>query len=181
MSICYEVMGFRQRSIFKLFQGFPVLSEKYFTLDVNGRQRRVKVEPEEPLLWILRDDLNLTGTKFGCGFGECGACSVLIDGVARRSCQVQTQYVSSGQKIVTIEGLGTADNLSPVQKAFVDFTAFQCGFCTPGMIINATALLSINPNPTKEEIIAAMDFNLCRCGSYLNIIEAIASLANTEE
>jgi aerobic-type carbon monoxide dehydrogenase small subunit (CoxS/CutS family) len=148
---------------------------------VNGKLYKVTAESDEPLLWILRDNLDLTGTKFGCGFGECGACSVLIDGVARRSCQVHVRYVSSGQKIVTIEGLGTVENLSPVQQAFVDHTALQCGFCTPGMIINATALLSINPNPSKEEIIKAMNHNLCRCGSYLNIIEAIMSLANNED
>jgi carbon-monoxide dehydrogenase small subunit len=91
------------------------------------------------------------------------------------------RYVSSGQKIVTIEGLGTVDNLSPVQEAFVEHTAFQCGFCTPGMIISATALLSLNPNPTKEEVIQAMDHNLCRCGSYVNIIEAIMSLADNKD
>lgn len=110
--------------------------------------------------------------------GECGACSVLINGVARRSCQVQVQFVSSGQKIVTIEGLGTIGNLSPLQKAFVDHTAFGCGFCTPGMIINATALLNFNTNPTREEITAALDNNLCRCGSHLNVIEAIMSVVN---
>lgn len=157
------------------------MAEENFTLNVNGKLRKVTVEPDEPLLWILRDDLNLTGTKFGCGFGECGACSVLIDGVARRSCQVQVRYVSSEQKIVTIEGLGTVENLSPVQKAFVDHTALQCGFCTPGMIINATALLSINPNPTREEIIEAMNHNLCRCGSYVNILEAIMSLVKNKD
>jgi aerobic-type carbon monoxide dehydrogenase small subunit (CoxS/CutS family) len=157
------------------------LAGENFTLHVNGKLHRVTVEPDEPLLWILRDDLNLTGTKFGCGFGECGACSVLIDGVARRSCQVHVRHVSSEQKIVTIEGLGAAENLLPVQKAFVDYTAFQCGFCTPGMIISATALLAINPNPTKEEIIEAMNYNLCRCGSYVNIVEAIMSLVNNED
>jgi nicotinate dehydrogenase subunit A len=157
------------------------LAKTNFTLHVNGRLHRVTAEPDEPLLWILRDDLNLTGTKFGCGVGECGACSVLIDGVARRSCQVHLRYVSSGQKIITIEGLGTVDNLSPVQEAFVEHTAFQCGFCTPGMIINATALLSINPNPTKEEIIQAMDHNLCRCACYVNIIEAIQSLSGHKD
>jgi aerobic-type carbon monoxide dehydrogenase small subunit (CoxS/CutS family) len=157
------------------------LAEQSFTLHVNGKLHEVEVEPDEPLLWILRDTLNLTGTKFGCGHGECGACSVLIDGVARRSCQVQVRYVSSGQKIVTIEGLGTADNLSPLQKAFVDHSAFQCGFCTPGMLITATALLSINPNPSKEEIIQAMNYNLCRCGSYINILEAIMFLVDNKD
>jgi nicotinate dehydrogenase subunit A len=134
------------------------------------------VELDEPLLWVLRDDLGLTGTKFGCGTGECGACSVLIDGVARRSCRVPAAYVSAGQEIVTIEGLGTPGNLSPLQQAFLDHTAFGCGFCTPGMIITATALLASNPHPSRQEIIEAMDYNLCRCGSYLNIIKAIESV-----
>lgn len=137
------------------------------------------VELDEPLLWVLRDDLGLTGTKFGCGTGECGACSVLIDGVARRSCRVPVAYAAAGREIVTIEGLGTSGNLSPLQQAFVDHTAFCCGFCTPGMIITATALLASNPHPGRQEIIAAMDYNLCRCGSYLNIIKAIESVIET--
>jgi len=155
------------------------VAKQDFTLIVNGETRKVKAEPDEPLLWILRDSFNLTGSKFGCGVGVCGACSVLIDGVAHRSCRAQVAYVSSGQKIVTIEGLGTIDNLSPLQQAFVDHTAFCCGFCTPGMIITATALLAWNPTPTREEIIEAMDNNLCRCGSYLNIIEAIEAVVRS--
>jgi aerobic-type carbon monoxide dehydrogenase small subunit (CoxS/CutS family) len=154
------------------------LAKAWFTLNVNGKKHRVKSEPDEPLLWILRDDLDLTGTKFGCGVGECGACSVLVDGVARRSCRVQVQNVSSGQEIVTIEGLGTNDNLNPLQRSFGEHTAFGCGFCTPGMIIAATALLAYNPNPTREEIVKAMDNNLCRCGSYANVIEAIMAFTN---
>lgn len=149
------------------------MAKFWFTLNVNGKSRRVKAEPDEPLLWILRDDLDLTGTKFGCGVGECGACAVLIDNLARRSCRIQVKNVASGQKIVTIEGLGTKKNLSPLQKAFIEHTAFGCGFCTPGMIVTATALLARNPNPTREEIIQAMDNNLCRCGSYPSVIEAI--------
>jgi carbon-monoxide dehydrogenase small subunit len=152
------------------------LTEEQFTLFVNGKKRKVKVKPTEPLLWVLRDDLDLTGTKFGCGVGECGACSVLVDGVVRRSCRVQVQYVSSGHEITTIEGLGKTGNLSPLQKAFIEHTAFGCGFCTPGMIVTATSLLNYNPDPKEEEIIAAMDHNLCRCGSYKNIIEAIMSV-----
>ena len=164
--------------MFGPLSGDNELAKAWFTLNVNGKKRRVKTAPDEPLLWILRDDLDLTGTKFGCGVGECGACSVLIDGIARRSCRVQVQNVSFGQKIVTIEGLGTRVNLSPLQKTFVEHTAFGCGFCTPGMIITATALLALNPNPTREEIIEAMDNNLCRCGSYLNVIEAILAFTN---
>ncbi|HUU51993.1 MAG TPA: (2Fe-2S)-binding protein [Candidatus Heimdallarchaeota archaeon] len=156
------------------------MAKQAFSLKVNGKNYNVKVEPDEPLLWVLRDDLKLTGSKFGCGVGICGACSVLIDGVARRSCCIQVANCSQGQKIVTIEGLGTLENLSPLQKAFVDHTAFCCGFCTPGMIITATALLLRNPNPSRNEIIEAMDYNLCRCGSYINIIEAIESFVKDQ-
>jgi len=154
------------------------LAKKNVILNVNGECRQVTVELDEPLLWVLRDDLGLTGTKFGCGTGVCGACSVLIDGEARRSCRIPVAYVAAGQEIVTIEGIGTMGNLSPLQQAFVDHTAFCCGFCTPGMIITATALLAKNPHPTREQIIEAMDYNLCRCASYPNIIEAIESVAN---
>ena len=156
------------------------MAKQAFTLNVNGKDHRVRVEPDEPLLWVLRDNLRLTGSKFGCGVGICGACSVLIDGVARRSCCVQVANVSQGQKIITIEGLGTLENLLPLQKAFVDHTAFCCGFCTPGMIITATALLARDPSPSREEIIQAMDHNLCRCGSYINIIEAIESFVKDQ-
>lgn len=151
------------------------MAKQTFKLNVNGKNYTIAAEPDEPLLWILRDDLRLTGSKFGCGVGVCGACSVLIDGIARRSCCVQVAHISPGQKIVTIEGLGTLENLSPLQKAFVEHTAFCCGFCTAGMIITATALLARIPNPSREEIVEAMDHNLCRCGSYINIIEAIES------
>ena len=157
------------------------MAKKNVILNVNSEGRQVTVELEEPLLWVLRDDLGLTGTKFGCGTGVCGACSVLIDGVAHRSCRVPVAYVASGQEIVTIEGIGTMGNLSPLQQAFIDHTAFCCGFCTPGMIITATALLAMNPNPTREEIIEAMDYNLCRCASYPNIIEAIESVVNASK
>ena len=150
--------------------------KRTFRLNINGKIYQIRAEPDEPLLWVLRDDLKLTGSKFGCGVGVCGACSVLIDGVARRSCCVHVANVSQGHKIITIEGLGAHPNLSPLQKAFVDHTAFCCGFCTPGMIITATALLSRTPFPSREEIIEAMDHNLCRCGSYPNIIEAIESV-----
>jgi isoquinoline 1-oxidoreductase alpha subunit len=152
------------------------LARKNVTLKVNGEIRQVLVELDEPLLWVLRDDLGLTGTKFGCGTGVCGACSVLIDGEVRRSCRVPVAYAAAGREIVTIEGLGTVGNLSPLQQAFVDHTAFCCGFCTPGMIITAAALLAHNPHPTREEIIQAMDHNLCRCGSYVSIIEASESV-----
>ena len=183
------------------------MAKQTFMLNVNGKDYSVDIEPDEPLLWVLRDDLKLTGSKFGCGVGVCAAngnttCSGGVegdnctpgdptepgtevscgdgldndcDGIARRSCCVQVANVAQGQKIITIESLGTPENLSPLQKAFVEHTAFCCGFCTPGMIITSTALLSRNPYPSREEIIEAMDHNLCRCGSYVNIIEAIES------
>lgn len=154
------------------------MAKKNVILNVNGETRQVLTELDEPLLWVLRDDLGLTGTKYGCGTGECGACSVLIDGEVRRSCRVPVAYACTGQEIITIEGLGTPGNLSPLQQAFIDHNAFCCGFCTPGMIITATALLAINSSPTREEIIEAMNYNLCRCGSYINIIEAIESVIN---
>ena len=156
------------------------MSEESFDLIVNGKKTSVKADPEEPLLWILRDDLNLTGAKYGCGEGISGACSVLIDGSPRRSCVQPVSSVSQGQKIVTIEGLTDGGGLTAVQRAFIDYTAFGCGFCTPGMIISATALLAANPDPSREEIINTMDWNFCRCGSYLNVIEAIEAVARGE-
>lgn len=156
------------------------MAEELLTLFVNGKKTSLKVDPEEPLLWVLRDDLGLTGPKYGCGEGNCGACSVLVDGVPRRSCILPVSHVSNGQRIVTIEGLAEGGKLTAIQRAFIDYTAFCCGFCTPGMIISATALLTSNPNPTREEIVNAMDWNFCRCGSYLNVIEAIEAVARGE-
>lgn len=153
------------------------MSKQTFSLKVNGKKYTVKSDPDEPLLWVLRDDLNLMGSKFGCGVGICGACSVLIDGQPRRSCVVPMSSISNSQKIVTIEGIGSLKKLTEIQQAFIDYNAFCCGFCTPGMIINATALLTQNSNPSREEIIMAMNRNLCRCGAYLNIIEAIEAVA----
>lgn len=148
-----------------------------FTLRVNGERRVVRAASDEPLLWVLRDQLRLTGTKFGCGEGFCGACSVLIDGRARRSCQLPVAGVAEGQEIVTIEGLGRPGNLSAVQEAFAQHTAFGCGYCTPGQIVSATDLLRRNPNPTRQQIVAAMNRNLCRCAAYPNILAAVESLA----
>jgi len=152
------------------------VTKRKFKLRVNGKRWTVLEEPEEHLLWVLRDSLGLTGTKFGCGEGICGACSVLVDGRARRSCLLPVSLVAQGQKIVTIEGLKVDGKLTPLQRAFIDYTAFGCGFCTPGMIINATALLIRNSSPSQREIIEAMNGNLCRCGSYPAVIKAIASL-----
>jgi len=153
------------------------MASRPLTLHVNGREHRVTTDPDRALLWVLRDTLGLTGTKFGCGEGSCGACSVLIDGEAFRACVVAVGDVASGQKIVTIEGLGTPGSLSPLQSAFLEHTAFGCGYCTPGMIVTATALLLRNPRPTREEIVVAMNDNLCRCAAYPNILDAIESAA----
>lgn len=147
-------------------------------LRVNGRRVSVIVDGDEPLLWVLRDHLGLTGTKFGCGEGECGACSVLINGEVDRSCVVTVGELSADDEITTIEGLGGPGRLSRLQQAFVEHTAFGCGYCTPGMIVNATALLARNPRPSRDDIVAAMNDNLCRCGSYPAIIDAIASLGD---
>jgi len=149
------------------------VTQKQLVLDVNGTIHTVVVDPEKPLLWVLRDQLKLTGTKFGCGEGACGACSVLIDGEVFRSCTVAVGDVAGGEKIVTIEGLGRPGQLSTLQAAFMEHTAFGCGYCTPGMIVTATALLTTKHQPTTEEIVSAMNDNLCRCASYPKIIEAI--------
>jgi len=149
------------------------------TINVNGQNRPIDADPDEPLLWVLRDHLKLTGTKFGCGEGVCGACSVLINGEVFRSCVVTVGEVEPGDEIVTIEGLGQPGRLSPLQQAFLDHTAFGCGYCTPGMIVTADAFLRRNPHPSRDEIVAAMDDNLCRCASYPSIVEAIESVAAT--
>jgi len=141
-------------------------------LRVNGTDRPISLERDRSLLYVLREELGLTGTKYGCGEGECGACKVLIDGVAVRACTTPIGEVV-GRSVVTIEGLAEGDRLHPVQEAFLEAAAFQCGYCTPGMIVAATALLARNPEPTRAEIRAAMDGNLCRCGGYLRILDAI--------
>lgn len=161
--------------------GGTSLAKKELVLRVNGKSRPVTAESDEPLLWVLRDQLRLTGCKFGCGMGQCGACSVLIDREAWRSCLVPVEAVAEGQEIVTIEGLGQPGSLSPVQRAFLKHTAFGCGFCTPGMIVNATALLLANPQPTRGQIVAAMDESLCRCAAYPGILAAIGALASAGE
>jgi len=148
-----------------------------FTLFVNGTEQHVNVEPEKPLLYVLRDDLGLTGTKHGCGEGQCGACTVMVDGTPERSCRLAVS-ASTGKKITTIEGLTHADRLHPVQQAFLDLEAFQCAYCTPGMIIAAAALLDRIPKPSDQQIISHMEGNICRCGAYGRIIEAVRHAAN---
>ncbi|MGP8075313.1 MAG: (2Fe-2S)-binding protein [Thermoplasmata archaeon] len=141
-------------------------------LRVNGVDREVSLDRDRSLLYVLREELGLTGTKYGCGEGECGACKVLLDGVAVRACKTPVGE-AVGRSVTTIEGLAQGGRLHPVQQAFVDASAFQCGFCIPGMIIASVSLLSQNPRPTEEEIRAAMDGNLCRCCGYLRIVRAV--------
>jgi aerobic-type carbon monoxide dehydrogenase small subunit (CoxS/CutS family) len=135
-------------------------------------EHAVPLEPDRHLLYVLREELGLTGTKYGCGEGECGACKVLVDGVAVRSCQTPLGEVV-GRSITTIEGLAHGEKLHPVQQAFVEAGAFQCGFCTPGMIVATASLLARTPEPSDAEIRAALDGNLCRCGGYLRILDAV--------
>jgi aerobic-type carbon monoxide dehydrogenase small subunit (CoxS/CutS family) len=147
-----------------------------FRFKLNDRPMELTLDGDRTLLWVLRTDLGLTGTKFGCGEGICGACSVLVDNEPVRSCQSSIKDVN-GKEIITIEGLAKNGNLHPLQKAFVSHDALQCGFCTSGMIINAYGLLLKNPEPTQQEIIESMEDNLCRCGAYGRIIQAIQTAA----
>jgi aerobic-type carbon monoxide dehydrogenase small subunit (CoxS/CutS family) len=146
------------------------------TLNVNGTERKTEAAPGESLLSVLRDRLGLTGTKYGCGEGECGACTVLLRGKSIRSCRVPAASVT-GSKIVTIEGLATNGKLHPLQQAFLEEEAFQCAFCTSGMIMSAHSVLTANPNPSDEDIIQYMDGNVCRCGTYPRILAAIRRAA----
>ena len=140
-------------------------------LRVNGRSYSVNAEPDTPLMWVLREELRLTGTKFGCGQGLCGCCTVHVNGEAMRSCQLRLADVE-GENITTIEGLDPSSN-HPLQKAWIDEQVAQCGYCQSGQIMQAAALLADNPKPTDEEIVTAMRFNLCRCMTYPRIMEAI--------
>jgi len=144
--------------------------------ELNGRPVSLEVDPGRMLLWILRDELGLTGTKYGCGEGICGACTVLVDGEAVRACQFPMKDVRA-KKVMTIEGLAAEGKLHPLQEAFVRHNVMQCGFCTSGMILTAHSLLRKNPQPTREGIIQAMDDNFCRCGGYMRIIQAIETAA----
>lgn len=144
--------------------------------ELNDESVRVNVAPDRTLLWVLRTDLALTGTKYGCGIAQCGACTVLVDDHAVRSCSVTVGSVA-GKKVTTIEGLAHAGKLHPLQEAFVEHDALQCGFCTPGMILTAYSFLRTHPTPTRDQIIAGMDGNLCRCGAHPRIVDAIASAA----
>jgi aerobic-type carbon monoxide dehydrogenase small subunit (CoxS/CutS family) len=143
-----------------------------FTLLVNGAEHRLDVPSDRPLLFVLRDDLDLTGTKYGCGEGQCGACTVLLDGKPIRSCRTPVS-LAAGKKLITIEGLEHEGHLHRVQEAFLSTEAFQCGYCTSGMILSAVALLESNPKPTEQEILRRMEGNVCRCGTYPRIVAAI--------
>jgi isoquinoline 1-oxidoreductase alpha subunit len=146
-----------------------------YSLKINGKTQQIDVDPSTPILWVLRDHLNMTGTKFGCGMAMCGACTVHLDGTAVRSCSLPVSAVGK-QAITTIEGL-SADGTHPVQKAWIEHDVAQCGYCQAGQIMSATALLKTNPNPTDEDIDNYMSGNICRCGTYLRIKEAIKAAA----
>ena len=145
-------------------------------LEVNGKRYTVKYPGDTPLLYVLRDALGLTGTKYGCGEGQCGACTVLLGGAPRRSCQIPVS-AAAGRPITTIEGLEQNGKLHPVQQAFLDAGAFQCAYCTSGMIMSSVGLLKTNPNPTPGDIVQGLQGNLCRCGTHPRIMEAVLNAA----
>lgn len=149
-------------------------------LNVNGEDREVDLAPDMPLLWVLREELNLPGTRYGCGIAQCGACTVHIDGQAARSCQTRVGDLEDAQ-ITTVEGLGQEDALHAVQRAWVELQVAQCGYCQSGQIMQAAALLDVNPSPTDEDIDFVMSGNLCRCGTYPRIREAIHAAARVME
>lgn len=148
-----------------------------FELTVNGKQRVVKTDPQRTLLDVVREEFALTGTKYACGEGDCRSCTVLIDGKPRQSCQTTIEE-AAGASITTIEGLALGDELHPVQQAFIDETAMQCGYCVPGMILTAEALLRVNPDPSRDEIVTFMNGNICRCCNFVNIVNAIEKAAH---
>jgi aerobic-type carbon monoxide dehydrogenase small subunit (CoxS/CutS family) len=145
---------------------------------LNGTPTEIEVDPRRPLLWVLRTDLGLTGTKYGCGERECAACTVLLEGRPIFSCRTPVRSVQ-GREVTTVEGLERNGRLHPVQQAFADHDALQCGFCTPGMVMGAVGLLARNPDPPPEEIREGMEGHLCRCGTYKRVVEAIRAAAQT--
>lgn len=150
--------------------------EETIRFKLNGKETELVTDPNQILLWVLRDHFGLTGTKYGCGIGFCGACTVLIDGEPARSCMMPVSDVA-GRSVVTIEGLEKDGRIHPVQQAFIDHDALQCGFCTPGMILTAVGMLEKNPSPAREEIVSGLEENLCRCGAHKRIIEAVEDAA----
>ena len=153
---------------------------KTISFKLNGKPVRLEIDEERKLLWVLRTDLGLTGTKYGCGVNHCGACTVIVEKEPVRSCQMPVKAVD-GKEVITIEGLAGNGKLHPLQEAFIEHDALQCGFCTPGMIMNAYALLLEDPRPTSQEIIEKMEDNLCRCGSHIRIVRAIQSATKNME
>jgi aerobic-type carbon monoxide dehydrogenase small subunit (CoxS/CutS family) len=151
--------------------------QKTIKFKLNKKSIHITVDDERMLLWVLRTDLGLTGAKYGCGEGFCGACTVLVNNKAVRSCQLPIKEVH-GKEVITIEGLSQNGKLHPIQEAFIKHDALQCGFCTPGMILNAVSLLKENSRPTQKEIIQGMEDNLCRCGTHNRIVEAIQTAAS---
>jgi nicotinate dehydrogenase subunit A len=147
------------------------------TLDVNGKTHDIDADPTTPLLYVLRDDLQLNGAKFGCGLGQCGACTVIVDGRPVFSC-VTPIAALAGRKVRTLEGLGTLESPGPVQRAFIEEQAAQCGYCIPGMMMRAQALLEQNPTPSRVEIRRYMNANLCRCGTHMRILRAVERAAS---
>jgi aerobic-type carbon monoxide dehydrogenase small subunit (CoxS/CutS family) len=150
--------------------------EEKIRFTLNGKKTEITTEPNQTLLWVLRNQLGLTGTKYGCGTGFCGACTVLINKEPSRSCSLPVSDVA-GKDVITIEGLARGGKLHPVQQAFVDHDALQCGFCTPGMILTAAGMLMKNPSPTRQQIIDGLEDNLCRCGAHTRIIDAVETAA----
>ena len=150
--------------------------EETISFQLNGKKTDLLIDPTQTLLWVLRNHFGLTGTKYGCGMGFCGSCTILIDNEAVRSCTIPVGDVK-GKNVVTIEGLATDGELHPVQKAFIEHDALQCGYCTPGMIMNAAGLLLKNPSPTTDQIKEGMDGNLCRCGAHVRIVAAVGTAA----
>jgi aerobic-type carbon monoxide dehydrogenase small subunit (CoxS/CutS family) len=150
--------------------------EETISFKLNGKKTVLKTDPNQTLLWVLRNHFGLTGTKFGCGIGFCGACTVLIDDEPVRSCMVPVSE-TSGKSVVTIEGLAKDSELHPLQEAFIEHDALQCGYCTSGMIMTAAGLLKKNPSPTREDIIDGLEDNLCRCGAHNRIIDAVQTAA----
>ena len=150
--------------------------EEKIRFTLNGKNTEITTEPNQTLLWVLRNQLGLTGTKYGCGTGFCGACTVLINKEPSRSCTLPVSDVA-GKDVITIEGLARGGKLHPVQQAFVDHDALQCGFCTPGMILTAAGMLLKNPSLTRQDIIDGLEDNLCRCGAHTRIIDAVETAA----
>ena len=150
--------------------------EREISFVLNGKATRLTVEEDRPLLWVLRNDLGLTGTKFGCGQAHCGACTVVIGKDAVRSCSIPVKAVA-GEQVLTIEGLAAGEQLHPVQQAFLKHHALQCGYCTPGMILSAYALLQRTPQPSRAQILESLEGNLCRCGAHTRILDAVEDAA----